>query len=54
MEARSIKKDIETVKQMTSSQIALYIDEITQTDICKDKKYCNELIKIFLSKQINQ
>jgi hypothetical protein len=44
------KIEIAEVKKMTSAEISKYIIEITQTKICADKKYCNELIKIYLSK----
>jgi hypothetical protein len=36
---------------MESKQIANYIESIIQTEICKDLNYCNQLIKIYLSKQ---
>ena len=38
------------VNQMTSAEIAKHIEQITQTEICKDLKYCNYLIKVYLSK----
>jgi len=44
------KKTTAEVSQMTSAEIAKHIEEITQTEICKDLKYCNDLIKVYLSK----
>jgi len=44
------KKTKAEVNQMTYKEIANHITEITQTEICKDLKYCNYLLKVFLSK----
>ena len=44
------KKPLVEISKMTSTEIALYIQEITQTEICADVKYCNDLLKQFLAK----
>jgi len=44
------KKTPLEVSKMSATEIANHIQEITQTEICKDSKYCNHLIKVFLSK----
>ncbi len=46
------KIPINKIKQMSSKQIASYLELITQTEVCKDVKYCNELCKIYLIKPI--
>ncbi len=38
------------LEKMSSNDIAYYISEITQTNICKDLKYCNLILSIFLNK----
>jgi hypothetical protein len=38
----------EELEQMTSNEIASYLSEMTQTDICKDDKYCKLVVEIFL------
>lgn len=48
------KKNIDEIKKMSSSKISEYITDITQTPICADKKYCDEVIKIFMSKPIGK
>jgi hypothetical protein len=35
---------------MSRIEMAHYILQITQTDICKDKKYCNLILKLYLKK----
>ena len=47
---RMIRIELGQINEMTSTEIGLYIIEITQTPICEDKIYCNELIKIWLNK----
>lgn len=44
------KLPLSSIGFMTSKQIANYIESIMQTEICKDLNYCNQLIKIYLSK----
>jgi hypothetical protein len=44
------KKTIDELKKMSRNQMAHYIIDITQTEICKDKNYCNLLISIFIKK----
>jgi hypothetical protein len=44
------KLPLSLIGSMESKQIANYIESITQTEICKDINYCNQLIKIYLSK----
>jgi hypothetical protein len=39
------------LEEMTSTEIAKYLTDITQTDICKDEMYCKMVITIFMSKQ---
>jgi hypothetical protein len=43
-------KTKEELEQMSSNELAAYISEITQTEICKDKNYCSLLLTIFLKK----
>ena len=45
-----IRIELGQIKQMSSTEIGQYIIDITQTPICEDKNYCNELIKIWLNK----
>ena len=35
---------------MTLKELAQYLEQITQTKICEDLNYCNQLLKIFLNK----
>ena len=42
------KASKEEILCMSKKEISAYIVEITQTDICKDKPYCDFLIKTFL------
>ena len=44
------KIELAEVKNMTSAQISKYIIDITQTKVCSDKKYCEDLLKIYLPK----
>lgn len=44
------KIKLSSIQSMNKNQISKYIELITQTEICKDSKYCNQLIKIFLTK----
>jgi NADH/NAD ratio-sensing transcriptional regulator Rex len=44
------KIKLSEIESMTSKELANYIEQITQTEICKDLNYCNQLIKIFLKK----
>ena len=45
-----IRIELGQINEMSSTEIGQYIIDITQTPICKDKNYCNELIKIWLNK----
>jgi hypothetical protein len=47
---RMIRIELGQINEMSSTEIGLYIIQITQTPICEDKNYCNELIKIWLNK----
>ncbi len=38
------------IEQMTSNEIANYLSEITQTDLCKDEKYCKMILEVFIKK----
>lgn len=38
------------LKKMSRGDMANYIIEITQTPICKDKSYCDLIMKIWLKK----
>jgi hypothetical protein len=40
----------EELNLMSRTEMANYISEITQTEICKDKKYCDLVLSIFLKK----
>ena len=42
------KKTKQEILSMSKQELSAYLIEITQTEICKDKKYCNFLIQIFL------
>jgi len=44
------KLPISQIESMTLKQLAQYLEQITQTEICKDSNYCNQLLKIFLKK----
>ena len=43
------KKTKQEILSMSKQQLSAYLIEITQTDICKDKEYCNFLTKTFLA-----
>jgi hypothetical protein len=45
-----IKYTKDELEKMSRSDMAHYIEEITQTEICKDKKYCDLVLSIFLKK----
>lgn len=47
MATKYTQKELE---QMSCSNMAHYIVEITQTPICKDKVYCDLILKIWLKK----
>lgn len=40
----------EELEKMSRSDMAHYIEEITQTEICRDKKYCDLILSIWLKK----
>jgi len=42
------KKTKQEILSMSKQQLSTYLIEITQTDICKDKEYCNFLTQTFL------
>lgn len=42
------KKTKEEILNMSKQELSTYLIEITQTDICKDKEYCNFLTQVFL------
>ena len=44
------KKNKQEILSMSKKELSVYLIEITQTDICKDKEYCKLLIKTFLEK----
>jgi len=37
-------------ERMNLEQLTKHIVEITQTEICKNKKYCDILLKVYLKK----
>lgn len=41
-------KTKQEILKMSKQELSTYLIEITQTDICKDKKYCIFLAKVFL------
>ena len=45
-----IKYTKDELEKMSRSDMAHYIEEITQTEICKDKKYCDLVLSIFIKK----
>ena len=47
MESKHTKDELE---KMSRSDMAHYIEKITQTEICKDKIYCNLVLTIWLKK----
>ena len=38
------------LEEMTSTEIAKHLTDITQTDICKDEYYCKMVVNYFLRK----
>ena len=46
-----IPKTKEELEKMTYNEMANYITEITQTEICKDKRYCDLILAIWLQKR---
>jgi len=42
------KKNKQEILSMSKQKLSAYLIEITQTDICKDKEYCNFLTQTFL------
>jgi hypothetical protein len=42
------KKTKQEILSMSKQQLSAYLIEITQTNICKDKDYCNFLTQTFL------
>lgn len=47
METKYTQKELE---KMSRSDMANYLVDITQTAICKDKGYCDLIMKIWLKK----
>jgi hypothetical protein len=47
MDYNQIQVELEKLSRI---ELAQYISEITQTEICKDKKFCDILLKVFLKK----
>lgn len=45
---KPVKLPISQIKTMSAEQIAYYLMEITQTEICRDEKYCKALCEIFI------
>ena len=39
------------LEKMTNNQIANYLSEITQTNLCKDEKYCKMILEVFINKK---
>ena len=46
------KKTKQEILSMSKKELSAYLIDITQTDICKDKEYCNFLTQVFFKKQI--
>ena len=44
----SQKKTKQEILSMSARELSAYLIDITQTDICKDKRYCNFLVQVFL------
>jgi hypothetical protein len=44
------KKTKQEILSMSKKELSAYLIDITQTDICKDKEYCNYLTKTFIEK----
>lgn len=42
------KKTKQEILSMSKKELSAYLIEITQTDICKDKEYCNFLTQVIL------
>ena len=42
------KKNKQEILSMSKKELSAYLIDITQTDICKDKEYCNFLTQVFL------
>lgn len=41
------KKMKSEILGMSKKELSAYLIEITQTDVCKDKEYCNFIVKVF-------
>ena len=46
----AIKHTKDELEKMSLKDMAHYIEEITQTQICIDKKYCDLVLSIWLKK----
>ena len=42
------KKTKQEILSMSKQELSAYLIDITQTDICGDKEYCNFLTQVFL------
>ena len=45
------KKTKQEILSMSKKELSAYLIEITQTDICKDKEYCNFLTQVFIKRK---
>ena len=42
------KIPIEELNKMSSSELSKHIEDITQTEICKDEEYCKKVVSLFV------
>jgi hypothetical protein len=42
------KKNIKELGRLSSRQLSNHLEEMSQTKICKDKKYCAYVVKQFI------
>ena len=47
----SQKKTKQEILSMSKKELSAYLIDITQTDICKDKDYCNFITKNLLKNE---
>ena len=48
-----IKKTRHELDQMTGTELANHLEEITQTEICKDAAYCKMVVDTFMTKPLS-
>lgn len=46
------KVSLDDLRLMSLREVSQYMEDICHTTICKDKKYCDDVVKIFMSKPL--